>query len=150
MPVDRVFSVKGTGTVAARRVALRRHRHRDYLIDIGRLERIGITLICYDREPEDPETHMVRHDVFRNGRHADRIGGLLRYGIPDFKMEKSHIDRRVAQMQAEGVKFLMDPTSAAYLSGSSVDFDDGLHGKGFEIRNPNAQSTCGCGKSFES
>jgi len=35
----------------------------------------------------------------------DRIGGLLRYGIPDFKMEKSHIDRRVAQMQAEGVVF---------------------------------------------
>ncbi len=34
-----------------------------------------------------------------------RIGGLLRYGIPDFKMEKSHIDRRVAQMQAEGVEF---------------------------------------------
>jgi glutamate synthase (NADPH/NADH) small chain len=35
----------------------------------------------------------------------DRIGGLLRYGIPDFKMEKTHIDRRVAQMQAEGVTF---------------------------------------------
>ena len=35
----------------------------------------------------------------------DRIGGLLRYGIPDFKMEKSHIDRRVAQMEAEGVSF---------------------------------------------
>ena len=34
-----------------------------------------------------------------------RIGGLLRYGIPDFKMEKTHIDRRVAQMQAEGVVF---------------------------------------------
>ncbi|OGB02601.1 MAG: glutamate synthase [Burkholderiales bacterium RIFCSPHIGHO2_12_FULL_69_20] len=34
-----------------------------------------------------------------------RIGGLLRYGIPDFKMEKSHIDRRVAQMEAEGVTF---------------------------------------------
>jgi len=34
---------------------------------------------------------------------ADRIGGLLRYGIPDFKMEKSHIDRRVEQMAAEGV-----------------------------------------------
>jgi glutamate synthase (NADPH/NADH) small chain len=33
----------------------------------------------------------------------DRIGGLLRYGIPDFKMEKSHIDRRAAQLQAEGV-----------------------------------------------
>jgi glutamate synthase (NADPH/NADH) small chain len=35
----------------------------------------------------------------------DRIGGLLRYGIPDFKMEKHIIDRRMAQMQAEGVKF---------------------------------------------
>lgn len=35
----------------------------------------------------------------------DRIGGLLRYGIPDFKMEKSHIDRRIAQMEAEGVEF---------------------------------------------
>ena len=34
-----------------------------------------------------------------------RIGGLLRYGIPDFKMEKSHIDRRIEQMQAEGVTF---------------------------------------------
>ncbi|MCX6433045.1 MAG: glutamate synthase subunit beta [Actinobacteria bacterium] len=36
---------------------------------------------------------------------ADRIGGLLRYGIPEFKMEKRHIDRRLAQMEAEGVKF---------------------------------------------
>ncbi len=36
---------------------------------------------------------------------SDRIGGLLRYGIPDFKMEKSLIDRRVAQMTAEGVEF---------------------------------------------
>ncbi len=35
----------------------------------------------------------------------NRIGGLLRYGIPDFKMEKSHIDRRMAQMEAEGVEF---------------------------------------------
>jgi glutamate synthase (NADPH/NADH) small chain len=36
---------------------------------------------------------------------ADRIGGLLRYGIPEFKMEKHHVDRRLAQMEAEGVKF---------------------------------------------
>jgi glutamate synthase (NADPH/NADH) small chain len=35
----------------------------------------------------------------------DRIGGLLRYGIPDFKLDKSLIDRRVEQMQAEGVTF---------------------------------------------
>ncbi len=36
---------------------------------------------------------------------ADRAGGLLRYGIPEFKMEKSHLDRRLAQMEAEGVTF---------------------------------------------
>ncbi|MEO8186144.1 MAG: glutamate synthase subunit beta [Burkholderiaceae bacterium] len=46
----------------------------------------------------------VGHDVTVFEKN-DRIGGLLRYGIPDFKMEKSHIDRRVAQMQAEGVAF---------------------------------------------
>lgn len=37
---------------------------------------------------------------------ADRIGGLLRYGIPDFKMEKRHIDRRLEQLAAEGVQFV--------------------------------------------
>src|SRR5206468_1248326 len=36
---------------------------------------------------------------------ADRIGGLLRYGIPEFKMEKSVLDRRLAQMEAEGTRF---------------------------------------------
>ena len=53
-----------------------------------------------------------------------------------------------AQLESEGVSMVIDPTSLAYLQGSSIDFDDGLHGKGFEIKNPNAQSTCGCGKSF--
>jgi glutamate synthase (NADPH) small chain len=43
------------------------------------------------------------HDVTLFEKN-DRVGGLLRYGIPDFKMEKSHIDRRVAQLEAEGVK----------------------------------------------
>ena len=46
----------------------------------------------------------VGHDVTVFEK-SDRVGGLLRYGIPDFKMEKIHIDRRVEQMQAEGVTF---------------------------------------------
>ena len=46
----------------------------------------------------------VGHDVVVFEK-ADRIGGLLRYGIPDFKLEKSGIDLRIAQMQAEGVEF---------------------------------------------
>jgi len=46
----------------------------------------------------------VGHDVTLFEKN-DRVGGLLRYGIPDFKMEKIHIDRRVEQMTAEGVNF---------------------------------------------
>lgn len=48
-----------------------------------------------------------------------RVGGLLRYGIPDFKMEKSHIDHRVAQMEAEGVEFRVNHTV-----GENVRADD--------------------------
>ncbi|MEM9157496.1 MAG: iron-sulfur cluster insertion protein ErpA [Verrucomicrobiota bacterium] len=51
-------------------------------------------------------------------------------------------------LESEGVSFLMDEASLAYMDGSEIDFDDGLQGKGFDIRNPNAESTCGCGKSF--
>jgi iron-sulfur cluster assembly protein/iron-sulfur cluster insertion protein len=50
--------------------------------------------------------------------------------------------------QSEGVAILVDPASLVKLAGSNIDFDDGLHGKGFEIKNPNAKENCGCGKSF--
>ena len=62
------------------------------------------------------------HDVTvfeKNGR----IGGLLRYGIPDFKMEKSHIDRRVEQMQAEGVVFRTGVLVGHLPEGSKVTND---------------------------
>ncbi|MCI1190476.1 glutamate synthase subunit beta [Calidifontimicrobium sp. SYSU G02091] len=50
----------------------------------------------------------------------DRIGGLLRYGIPDFKMEKSHIDRRLEQMKAEGVAFRPGVLVGELPAGSKV------------------------------
>jgi iron-sulfur cluster assembly protein/iron-sulfur cluster insertion protein len=50
--------------------------------------------------------------------------------------------------ESQGVSILVDPASLAKLNGSNIDFDDGLHGKGFEIKNPNAKESCGCGKSF--
>ena len=50
----------------------------------------------------------------------DRVGGLLRYGIPDFKMEKSHIDRRVEQMQKEGVSFRTGVLVGTLPKGSKV------------------------------
>ncbi|MEY4607361.1 MAG: glutamate synthase small subunit [Actinomycetota bacterium] len=57
------------------------------------------------------------HDVVVLER-ADRIGGLLRYGIPEFKMEKRHLDRRIAQMEAEGTEFR---TNAAVGEGIDVE-----------------------------
>ena len=54
-----------------------------------------------------------------------RVGGLLRYGIPDFKFEKSHIDRRIAQMEAEGVEFRVNHIVGENVSAEdlSKDFD---------------------------
>jgi glutamate synthase (NADPH) small chain len=56
---------------------------------------------------------------------ADRIGGLLRYGIPDFKMEKDLIDRRMAQMEAEGVQFRPNVQVGRDVSAESIgaEFD---------------------------
>ncbi|GGS04560.1 glutamate synthase subunit beta [Deinococcus sedimenti] len=50
----------------------------------------------------------------------DRVGGLMRYGIPDFKMDKHHIDRRVEQMQAEGVTFRTGTLVGAWPDASRV------------------------------
>ena len=47
-----------------------------------------------------------------------------------------------------GVKLFVDFKSVFYLGGTTLDFSDGLNGKGFEFINPNAKSTCGCGSSF--
>ena len=77
------------------------------------------------------------HDVTVFER-ADRIGGLLRYGIPEFKMEKHHIDRRLEQMKAEGTKFvagvdvgvditveeLRERFDAVMLAGGATDWRD--------------------------
>ncbi len=52
------------------------------------------------------------------------------------------------RMESQGVAFLVDGPTLEKIDGSSVHFDDGLHGKGFEVRNPRATSTCGCGRSF--
>ncbi|OHC80918.1 MAG: glutamate synthase [Rhodoferax sp. RIFCSPLOWO2_12_FULL_60_11] len=61
----------------------------------------------------------VGHDVTLFEKN-DRVGGLLRYGIPDFKMEKSHIDRRVEQLQQEGVTIRTGVLVGAMPKGSKV------------------------------
>jgi iron-sulfur cluster assembly protein len=48
----------------------------------------------------------------------------------------------------EEFHLICDKRSILYLSGSEIDYEDGLMGNGFRIGNPNANSTCGCGESF--
>ena len=53
-----------------------------------------------------------------------------------------------AVMEKNGVTLLIDPMSYQYLVGAEIDYQEGLEGAQFVIKNPNAQSTCGCGSSF--
>ena len=66
---------------------------------------------------------------------SDRIGGLLRYGIPDFKMEKVHIDKRIAQMEAEGVTFKVNQYVGENISAGDVvnDYDAVILAGGAEL-----------------
>ena len=61
--------------------------------------------------------------------------------------EQREGDDLVRQM---GVTVLVDPFSAKYIRGAVVDYVDSLNDGGFKIANPNAKTSCGCGKSFES
>lgn len=74
-----------------------------------------------------------------------RGGGCsgMSYGLSfDNAQEKDNI------VEAHGVKVFVDPKSAIYLKGTMLDFQSGLEGKGFVIKNPQAKSSCGCGSSF--
>ncbi len=52
------------------------------------------------------------------------------------------------QVEKNGVTLLIDPMSFQYLAGAEIDYQEGLEGAQFVIKNPNASSTCGCGSSF--
>jgi iron-sulfur cluster assembly accessory protein len=52
-------------------------------------------------------------------------------------------------VESEGVQIFIDRFSAPYLFGAEFDYEEGFQGAGFVIKNPNATSSCGCGKSFQ-
>jgi iron-sulfur cluster assembly protein len=54
-----------------------------------------------------------------------------------------------AVVERDGMQFFIDGESVSYLRGATLDFTDGLTGTGFQVVNPNASRTCGCGSSFE-
>ena len=68
----------------------------------------------------------------------------FQYGFT-FDEKVNEGDERVI---TDGVTLLIDPMSLQYLMGAEVDYSEGLQGAQFVIRNPNAQTTCGCGSSF--
>jgi len=64
-----------------------------------------------------------------------------------FAFDEAIADDDVA-VEKQGVQVLVDAMSFQYLAGAEIDFEDGLEGSRFVIKNPNATSTCGCGSSF--
>lgn len=75
-----------------------------------------------------------------------RGGGCsgLSYSL-NFDVEKKENDR---SFDCNGVKLVIDSKSFLYLSGTTLDYADGLNGSGFTFDNPNATQSCGCGSSF--
>ena len=58
------------------------------------------------------------------------------------------ISEKDEYFEDNGLKIIVDKKSLFYLLGTELDFSDGLNGKGFQFKNPNANRTCGCGESF--
>ena len=59
-----------------------------------------------------------------------------------------HVQEGDQVLEYDGVRVLVDATSAQYLAGTEIDFVSSLHGGGFRFSNPKATHTCGCGSSF--
>jgi iron-sulfur cluster assembly accessory protein len=79
-------------------------------------------------------------------RVAVKPGGCSGYSYEMFFDAELMADDVVREF--DNVKVVVDPASAELLTGSTLDFSDGLQGAGFHITNPNATRTCGCGSSF--
>ncbi|MFC4874758.1 HesB/IscA family protein [Negadavirga shengliensis] len=60
----------------------------------------------------------------------------------------AHLSETDHVFEDNGIKIIVDRKSLLYLAGTTLEFSDGLNGKGFQFVNPNATRTCGCGESF--
>jgi iron-sulfur cluster assembly protein/iron-sulfur cluster insertion protein len=79
-------------------------------------------------------------------RVAVRPGGCSGLSYEMF-FDSERADDDLEQAYGE-ISVVVDPASAQYLTGASLDYKDALQGGGFTINNPSAQRTCGCGQSF--
>ena len=85
-----------------------------------------------------PEDHGLRMKVVGGGCSG------LQYQL-EFDESAGEDDSTI---ESYGVRVFVDMKSALYLTGTELDYDDGLMGTGFKINNPNAKNQCGCGESF--
>jgi iron-sulfur cluster assembly accessory protein len=88
---------------------------------------------------EDPEEALVLRVAIQGGGCSG-----FQYGLG---FDSGAVDDDLVTEQ-HGVTVVVDPHSAPYLKGATVDFLSGLQESGFKIENPNAQASCGCGHSF--
>ena len=65
-----------------------------------------------------------------------------------YNIEFSELRDKDNILEYESFQVFIDPKSSIYLKGITLDYKDGLDGKGFVFENPNAKNTCGCGESF--
>ena len=79
----------------------------------------------------------------RVGVEGGGCSGLM-YNL-DFAADARATDQ---VFEDKGIRIMVDKKSLLYLIGTTLDFSDGLNGKGFQFVNPNASRTCGCGESF--
>lgn len=86
------------------------------------------------------------HSENDNIRVAVKGGGCS--GLMYDLVFDSKVEDNDQVFEDKGVKILVDKKSLLYLLGTTLDFTDGLNGKGFHFVNPNASRTCGCGESF--
>ncbi len=86
----------------------------------------------------------------RPGECAALRLGVIGGGCSGLSYEMQFDQRRDTDqvLEFEGFAVVLDPKSSIYLKGITLDFQDGLKGKGFVFSNPNATNTCGCGESF--
>ncbi len=92
----------------------------------------------------------LRTEEGRTEQHNIRVS--VKGGGCSGLMYDLHFDEQVKPVdqvfEDKGIKILVDKKSLLYLAGTTLDFSDGLNGKGFQFINPNASRTCGCGESF--
>ena len=92
-------------------------------------------------EKEGKSDHVVRVGV--KGGGCSGLSYVLRFE------EKEKINSLIDQvLETKDVSFVIDKKSLIFLAGTVLDFEDGLTGKGFIFKNPNARQSCGCGESF--